>query len=300
MMDINRELVSRLIKSQFPQWSDLPVIPVEKSGHDNRTFHLGSEMSVRLPSKECYAPQAVKEIMWLPKLEPHLSLPIPIPLVKGEPGEGYPWPWTVNRWIEGETANDDNVLNRNQFAADLAHFLKEHQAIDSSGGPLAGAHNFYRGGSLSTYDEETKTALTNLHFLPETDRFLEIWELALQSEWTKNPVWVHGDIAPGNLLVKDGKLCAVIDFGSMGIGDPACDLAITWTFFDDESSKTLFTEMNCDGGTWNRARGWALWKALITYDRNEKNSKTALDAKRTLDTILKEYDQTTEGHRRSL
>ncbi|WP_438351755.1 aminoglycoside phosphotransferase family protein [Paenibacillus sp. FA6] len=277
MIDINKELVSRLIQAQFPQWSYLPIVPVKNSGHDNRTFHLGDEMSVRLPSKECYVPQVEKEMFWLPKLNFHLSLPISTPLVQGVPAEGYPWPWTVNKWIEGETVSYDNVGDLHQFAIDLARFLKELQAIDSTGGPFSGAHNFHRGGSLSVYNEETKAALRNLNSLVESDLFHDIWETALQSEWTKKPVWVHGDVAPGNLLVNGGKLCAVIDFGILGIGDPACDLAMAWTFFDDESRKSLFTEMECDEGTWNRARGWALWKALITYDKH------------TLNIIVKEY-----------
>ncbi|UHA73368.1 aminoglycoside phosphotransferase family protein [Paenibacillus sp. 481] len=291
MMEINKDLVSRLIQGQFPQWSELPVSPVEKSGHDNRTFHLGSEMSIRLPSKECYVPQVEKELFWLPKLKPHLTLPISVPLEKGEPAEGYPWSWTINKWIEGETVSHENVLSLNQLAIDLAHFLKELQAIDSSDGPIAGVHNFYRGGSLSIYDEETKCALNHLQPLLETDKFQTVWDVALQSKWTKDPVWVHGDVAPGNLLVNGGRLCAVIDFGILGTGDPACDYAMAWTFFDDESRKTLFAEVECDEATWNRARGWALWKALITYDSSEKNSRMALDAKHTLNIILQEYEQ---------
>lgn len=286
---ITKELVSKLIAGQFPQWSELPIAPVAKSGHDNRTFHLGNEMSVRLPSQQCYVPQVEKELYWLPKLQEHLSLPISAPIAKGEPAEGYPWPWSVNRWLEGQTVSDDNIASLNQFASDLASFLKQLQAIPSANGPLAGEHNFYRGGSLAVYDEETKQALANLQPLLETAELRQIWELALQSTWTGQPVWVHGDVAPGNLLVNDGRLCAVIDFGILGVGDPACDLAMAWTFFDDESRRILFKEMNCDEQMWNRARGWALWKALITYDRNDKASELALEAKQTIDIIRGEY-----------
>ncbi|MFD0713055.1 aminoglycoside phosphotransferase family protein [Paenibacillus sp. GCM10027626] len=289
MIEINKELVSRLIKSQFPQWSDLRIEPVAKSGNDNRTFHLGEDMSVRLPSHERYVPQVEKELFWLPKLSPYLSLPIPSPLAKGNPAEGYPWPWSVNRWIPGEKVSHDNIISYNQLAVDLASFLMELQAIAASDGPPSGAHNFYRSGSLTVYDEETKTALKNLESLIETSQFHQIWDEALQSEWMGEAVWVHGDIAPGNLLVTDGRLCAVIDFGILGVGDPACDLAMAWTFFDDEGRRTFLAAMDCDKGMMNRARGWALWKALITYDGNEKASAAAVEAKRTLDIILKDY-----------
>lgn len=292
MVEINQELVSSLIKDQFPQWADIPIHPVAKSGNDNRTFHLGCEMSVRLPSHERYASQVEKELFWLPRLRPHLSLRIPVPLGKGEPAPGYPWPWSVNRWVPGNTVCPDTVLNLNQLAVDLAGFLKELEAVDCSGGPRAGAHNFFRGGSLWVYNEETQTALRNLRPLLQADPLEEIWNLALQSEWAREPVWVHGDVAPGNLLEDHGKLCGVIDFGILGVGDPACDLTMAWTFFDDASRKIFFDSMESDQETRNRARGWTLWKALITYDRNDKHSSAAIEGRRIIDAILKEYEKT--------
>ncbi|WP_211746000.1 aminoglycoside phosphotransferase family protein [Paenibacillus sp. Marseille-Q4541] len=287
MVDINAELVRKLINAQFAKWSDLPIKPVEKSGHDNRTFHLGDRMTVRMPSEAHYAPQVDKELHWLPKLRPHLTLPISTPLEKGEPTLDYPYPWSINEWIEGETVHYDRVNDLNRFANDLAKFLLELQAIDTSGGPVAGKHNFYRGGLLSVYDKETQTALEMLKTELPTDKLKEIWSIALESKWQKDSVWVHGDIAPGNLLVKDGKLCAVIDFGVLGIGDPSCDYAIAWTFFDQENRTTFYHSLGCDKGTWNRARGWALWKALITY--KDKDQAIAVHAKRTIDAILEEY-----------
>lgn len=291
MIEINKELVQKLISNQFSEWSDLAICPVEKSGHDNRTFHLGDQMSVRLPSGEDYTAQVEKELFWLPKLKPFLSLPISTPLAKGEPGIDYPFPWSINLWIEGDTLSKDNTKDLDQLAVDLAGFLKELQAIDTSGGPGAGSHNFYRGGLLSIYHEETQTALRNLKSELQVDKLNDIWLLALESKWTKKDVWVHGDIAPGNLLVKNGKLCAVIDFGILGVGDPACDYAMAWTFFDKESGKTFFEALACDQDTWNRARGWALWKALITYDKCDKNSPMAIEARKTIDVILEDYEQ---------
>ena len=286
MIEINKELVQKLIKDQFPNWDCLSIYPVEKSGHDNRTFHLGDNMTVRLPSGENYVSQVEKELFWLPKLKKYLSLPISTPLVKGEPTEEYPFPWSINQWIEGDAANYDNVTDLNQFAVDLAKFLKELQAIDASNGPVAGNHNFYRGGDLSVYHEETQTALKNLKSQLQTDKLNDIWSIALASKWTEENVWVHGDVAPGNLLVKNGRLCGVIDFGILGVGDPSCDYAMAWTFFDKESRRTFFKELGCDKDTWNRARGWALWKALITYSDKDMGE----NAKHTIDVITEECE----------
>lgn len=285
------ELVSRLIKGQFPKWADLPIYPVANSGHDNRTFHLGSTMSVRLPSHEAYAAQVEKELTWLPQLRPHLTLPIQVPLAKGNPAEGYLWPWSINQWIDGETVSLSSIDDLNQLAIDLAAFLKELQAIPASEGPPAGTHNFHRGGSLTVYHEETKAAIENLKSTLDTRGFHEKWDLALQSQWTGKPVWVHGDVAVGNLLAQNGRLGGVIDFGTMGTGDPACDYVMAWTFFDSESREIFLRELGCDEGTRHRACGWALWKALITYNWNDKASAAAIEAKRILAIIKGEYEQ---------
>ena len=290
MDPINVSLVQKLIQKQFPEWAQLEIKPVKFSGHDNRTFHLGKQMSVRLPSDAAYAPQVEKENRWLPILSKELSLPISAPIAKGNPSEEYPWPWSINKWIEGETVTKQNVRDLNEFATDLASFLVELQSIDASNGPIAGAHNFYRGGLISVYDEEARVAIENNKDVFDEALLKELWDLALQSTWERTPVWIHGDVAPGNLLVKDGKLCAVIDFGILGVGDPACDAAMAWTFFD-KHSRSVFKEVLCmDKETWNRARGWALWKALITYDANKgSNEKVAEEAYRVIQVIVDDY-----------
>lgn len=290
MNNINVDLVIRLIKEQFPEWSDLEIRPVKVSGHDNRTFHLGDHMSVRLPSAASYVPQVEKEQKWLPLLSKKLSLPISIPLAKGMPSDEYPYPWSINKWLEGETLTPKNINDINQFARDLGAFLIELQSIDASAGPLAGKHNFYRGGALAVYDEESRNAIENNKDAFNEHVLKEIWKLALDSKWDSDPVWIHGDIAPGNLLVKDGKLCAVIDFGILGVGDPSCDAAMAWTFFDENSRKIFKNVINMDEKTWNRARGWALWKALITYNGN-KNANHALaeEAYRIINIIVDDY-----------
>jgi aminoglycoside phosphotransferase (APT) family kinase protein len=289
-MIINIDLVTRLINEQFPEWSHLSITPVKTGGNDNRTFHLGDHMSVRLPSAASYAPQVEKEQKWLPILAKKLSLPVSIPIAKGNPTEEYPWSWSIYKWLEGEQLSHNNIDNLNHLAKDLGSFLNELQDIDASGGPLAGKHNFYRGGSLSTYNEESLNAIENNKGTFDGGLLSEIWNIALESEWESEPVWVHGDIAPGNLLVKDGKLCAIIDFGILGVGDPSCDAAIAWTFFDDTSRKVFKNKINFDEGTWNRARGWALWKALITYDAHIDSDKViAEEASNTIWTIVEDY-----------
>ena len=287
-MDINVDLVKELIAHQFPEFSDLEIKMVEKSGHDNRTFHLGDNMSVRLPSGPSYALQIEKELTCLPIFKNHISLTIPSPIAKGEPSSKYPFNWAINRWIEGETVNYDNVCDLKELAVDLARFLKELQSIDASLGPLAGEHNFYRGGSLEVYDCETRNSLKKLKDVFDIDIIENIWNTALKSKYEDKPVWVHGDVAVGNLLVKNGKLSSVIDFGILGTGDPACDYVMAWTFFDSESRQVFKEELNCDEETLNRAKGWALWKALITYDINDEDSKSSQWAKYCIDELLKD------------
>lgn len=287
-MDITVDLVRRLIDSQFPQWKDLDIQPVEKSGHDNRTFRLGSEMTVRLPSHERYASAVEKEVTWLPIFRPHLSLPIPEPVAKGSPTDEYPLPWSVNRWIDGETVTHENVRDVLEFAEDLAQFLRELQAIDASCGVPAGEQNFHRGGRLAVYDHETRSVIETLKDEYDPKLLTEIWELALSTEYRSEPVWVHGDVSVGNLLVKNGRLCGVIDFGTMGTGDPSSDLVMAWNFFDPPSRDRFLNCMKADEGMVHRARGWALWKALITYAWNEKGSELAIWGKRVMDVILED------------
>lgn len=283
-MEISAEMVKRLVAEQFPQWGNLEVRPVRRSGHDNRTFHLGETMTVRLPSGEAYVPQIEKEARWLPFLAKRLSLPVSSPIAQGKPGPEYPFPWSVNRYLEGETAEESAVPDQNGFAEALAAFLKELQGIDTTGAPVGGSHNFYRGASLSIYDGETRQALSELkRELPE-EKIRAVWKRALGSEWPHSGVWIHGDVAPGNLLVKEGRLCGVIDFGIMGVGDPSCDYAMAWTFFGAESRRVFLRGL--DEGTVDRARGWALWKALITYKRPD--GTTDPSARNTLKSILDE------------
>ncbi len=262
---ITPELVSRLVAVQFPEWAHLPVAPVDLDGHDNTTFRLGDELSVRLPSADAYIPQVDKEQRWLPLLAPHLPLPIPEPVARGAPALGFPRPWSVYRWLSGKPATVERVDNETRFATDLAGFLSALYAIDPTGGPDAGAHSFFRGGPLSTLDADVRRAVDTLAHELDADAATAVWEAALATVWERPSVWVHGDITNSNLLVMDGQLCAVLDFGCSAVGDPACDLAIAWTYFASESRQAFRDALTLDEGTWSRGLGWALWKALNTH-----------------------------------
>ena len=267
---IDVHLVQCLVASQFPHWANLEIKPVEQSGWDNRTFRLGPHMTVRMPSHADYAEQVKKEQFWLPKLRPHLALPIPKPLARGMPEFGYPWSWSVYKWIDGYPASTKTILDLKKFAIRLAEFLCSLHKCSTVGGPPAGQHSFYRGGELLVYDGETRTAIASLSDYERAKKLTQIWNLALASTWQRPAVWVHGDIAIGNLLVNNGQLCAVIDFGQLCIGDPACDLVIAWTLFTKESRNAFFDGLKLDEATWVRARGWALWKALCWTFPGEK------------------------------
>ncbi|WP_373635632.1 aminoglycoside phosphotransferase family protein [Yoonia sp. SS1-5] len=254
---VTTELVGRLIADQFPQWAALPIQPVAQSGWDNRTFHLGPAMSVRLPSAARYAAQVAKEQRWLPHIARHVPLPITSPVAAGRPGCGYPFGWSVMTWLPGKTLTDEPV------AADLADFLRALHRVPTKGGPLPGAHNFHRGGDLRIYDQELRHSLDQLGANVDAEAVMRIWSRACTSTWHHTPVWLHGDVAPGNLLTDGRKLSAVIDFGSCGIGDPACDLTIAWTSFRGAERATFKDRLALDPDTWTRAKGWALWKAAL-------------------------------------
>jgi aminoglycoside phosphotransferase (APT) family kinase protein len=287
---IDEALVRSLIDTQFPHWSHLPIQPVAQGGWNNKTFHLGTHMLVRLPSAAGYAAQVEKEQRWLPILAPLLPLRIPTPLALGAPANGYPWKWSVYEWIDGEVALPKRIINLCDFATRLARFLVALQGIDSADGPRPGLHNFYRGGSLITYDAQTRQAIAMLKDKIDVDAATEIWHAALTATWHGKPVWVHGDVSLGNLLVQEGRLSAVIDFGILGVGDPACDLAMAWTLFQDESRDAFHATLNLDADTWARGRGWALWKALIlAAGLTNSNAIEAANPWRIIDEVIADH-----------
>ena len=288
---VTTQQVRALIDSQFPQWAVLDVQPVELSGWDNRSFRLGDEMLIRMPSAERYVAQVEKEHRWLPALAPLLPVPIPAPLALGQPGEDYPFCWSIYRWLEGEPlARHLDGVDLSVIAIDVAAFLQALHGIDAPAGPPAGAHNFHRGGSLAVYEEEARASAARLSNEVDQALAMEIWQLALSSRWQGQGVWVHGDIAEGNLLVQDGRLSAVIDFGSSGVGDPSSDLILAWNVLDAESRAVFRRALDLDEATWQRGRGWALWKALIVLDSERgRNEKMAEWSRRTIREVFEDH-----------
>ena len=262
-VDTSPALVRQLLAGQFPQWAGLPLQRVASAGTDHAIYRLGDDKAVRLPRIGWATGQAVKEMHWLPRLAPHLPLALPEPLALGQPAAGYPWHWSVYRWLPGQNATIDTLTNPTATAVAVAHFLTSLQKIDTTDGPLAAEHNL-RGRPLHTRDEVTRDAIAALPASFDTAVLTTIWEAALQApEWDRPPVWFHGDVLPGNLLFENGRLTAIIDFGGLGVGDPACDLMIAWNLFTAEGRAVLRQALAVDDATWARGRGHALAQAVI-------------------------------------
>jgi aminoglycoside phosphotransferase (APT) family kinase protein len=289
-VSVDASLVRRLLAAQYPQWGDLPLAPVDSAGTDNAIFRLGSDMAVRLPRIDWAIGQVEKEHRWLPQLAPFLPLAIPTPLAKGEPGEGYPWRWTIHRWLDGENAASEPIADLSRAATDLARFIAALQQIDPTGGPLALDHDL-RGVPLALRDRSTREATAALDGLIDTDAATAAWGAALEApDWDRPPVWFHGDLLPGNLLVDRGRLSAVIDFGGLGVGDPACDLIAAWALFSGESRDVFRSALSVDDATWARGRGHALSQALIFVPYYlDTNPVGVRGARRTIDEVLADH-----------
>jgi aminoglycoside phosphotransferase (APT) family kinase protein len=287
-VDVDVSLVGRLLAVQFPQWADLPIEPVHSAGTDNAIYRLGSDLAVRLPRIHRATGQMDKEHQWLPRLAPLLPLAIPVPLAKGTPGEGYPWQWSVYRWLAGENATIERIADPGQAARDLAHFIAALQRIDPTGGPPPGPHNFFRGVPLAMRDSETRAAIATLHGTLDASALTAAWEAALQAPaWHGLPIWIHGDLQPLNLLVQQGRLSAVIDFGGLGVGDPACDLIVAWNLLSTQTRDIFRAALPVDDATWARGRGWALSVGLIALPYYQStNPVLAGIARRAIDEAL--------------
>jgi aminoglycoside phosphotransferase (APT) family kinase protein len=216
-------------------------------------------MVVRLPHTQDAVGQARKEFKWLPKMAAQLPLAIPVPLAMGRPADGYPWPWSIYRWFEGEPGNFEHIVNPRQAATDLGNFISALQRIDPAGGPPSG-----RGMSLKDRDPETRKAISSLHGLIDANAATAAWEASLMAPaWEAAPVWTHGDLFPSNLLIKNGQLAAVIDFGDLGLSDPACDMLGAWSYLPTNVHEEFRAELSASDATWVRGRGWALSIALL-------------------------------------
>ncbi len=262
-VNTERLIVQGLLKQQFPKWAQLPLKRVQSTGTDNAIYRLGSNRAIRLPRIDWAIAQVEKEHTWLPKLAPQLPLSIPTPLEIGMPNEHYPYKWSIYEWLEGENLNFQDLKSANQAAEELAAFLLALQAINTINAPLAAQHN-QRGLPLRHRDEATRKAIAELKTILDADLALSIWEEALKAEnWQAPELWFHGDLLKGNLLFKQGQLTAVIDFGGLAVGDPACDLMIVWSLLEGESRKLFRKSLNLDAATWLRGQGHALSQAVL-------------------------------------
>lgn len=256
-------LVRSLVAEQMPAWGGLPVTPLEAFGTDHALYRLGPELLVRLPIIDWAVDQVASDWRWLPVLAPQLPVALPRPVAVGAPGRGYPFPWLVVEWLPGRTPVEGAVGEG--LARDLAGFVRALHAADTTGGPLQGPLD--RGGSLAVRDEATRRALVEAGDQLDVRRALAVWDDALAAEpWDGPPVWLHGDLLAGNLLEQDGRLTGVIDFGALGLGDPAVDLTPAWGLLDDAGRRTFRGGLSYDAHAWRRSRGWALTTAVMALD----------------------------------
>ena len=241
--------------------------------------------------------QVEREQRWLPQLAPHLPLPFPVPLEQGEPGEGYPFPWSVYKWLDGEQALPERITDPHQAAIDLAGFLAALQRIDPAGGPPPESSNGFRGVPMgdardsAVVEWRVRSRIAALVGLADTDAITAVYEAAVAAPaWDAPPVWIHGDPAPTNMLAADGRLSAVIDFGTLAVGDPATDLIVAWTFLDAGTRDVFRATLSVDDATWARGRAWGLTGILPSPDDlSDSDPARAADARRRLDDIVADH-----------
>ncbi|MFF9024791.1 aminoglycoside phosphotransferase family protein [Streptomyces eurythermus] len=263
---IDAALVRRLVDTQFPQWAEMPLELLDPAGSDHVIYRLGEKLSVRLPRHAGAIGQAQKESEWLPRLAPHLPLAVPVPVGVGQPNFGYPWPWAISRWLDGEVATVEALADSPEAAVELAGFLTALQRFEPEEIPAQGAREDLTVRPLVARDRATRAAIAEVDGAFDAAAMTELWEAAISApDRDGPPVWFHGDFHTGNLLTVDGCLSAVIDFGELGIGDPACDLVIAFTLMSARSRAAFRAALGVDDATWIRGRGWALATALNAY-----------------------------------
>jgi aminoglycoside phosphotransferase (APT) family kinase protein len=281
--DIDADLVGRLLAAQFPHLTSLPIREVPSTGTVNAIYRLGDHLAARLPRVRQWADDLEKEWHWLPRLAPHLSLRVPEPVGKGHPDRSYPLPWAIYRWIHGQPYADQRIDDEHQAARDLARFVAELRRIAPAAGAPPGGRE-----PLRDLDAVTRTAIQAARGVIDSHAATAAWERALQAPpWDGTPVWIHTDLLRPNLLVRDGRLSAVIDFGSAGVGDPAADVIAAWSVFNHPGREVFREALGVDDGTWNRARGYALHQAaLIIPYYAQTNPGFVAPAKRTVEEVL--------------
>jgi aminoglycoside phosphotransferase (APT) family kinase protein len=278
---IDQGLVRRLVASQFPAWAALPVSHASSAGTDNAMFRLGDDMAVRLPRVEWAAGSVEHEQRWLPVVGPRLPVATPEPLAMGEPGEGYPWRWSVYTWLEGVNPGEDDVTE--QLVLDIAGCLNVLHALDEPGGPAN-----HRGLTFDKRDGVTRESIAQLHGMVDTDAVTALWDEAFGLPTCEPPgTWIHADIAPGNLLVRGGRLCGLIDFAGVSRGDPAVDVCVAWNLLPRRLRPVFREALEIDDDTWLRSRAWALSQACLQLPYyKDTNKPLAAQARRVIAEVL--------------
>ncbi|GEA87062.1 aminoglycoside phosphotransferase family protein [Cellulomonas cellasea] len=256
---VDAAVVRGLVADQLPRWAHLPVVHASSSGTDNAMFRLGDDLAVRLPRIERAVAQVEHEQRWLPLLGPALPVETPVPVALGAPGAGFPWPWSVYTWVEGAPPEPADLTER--FVLDLAECLAVLHALDLPGGPPE-----HRGLTFGPRDAVTRESIAAMRGMPgiDTDAVTAVWDAVADLPTCAPPgTWVHGDVAPGNLLVRGGRLAGLIDFGGVGIGDPAVDVQVAWNLLPRSLRPVLREALGVDDATWLRSRAWALSQACL-------------------------------------
>ncbi|MBK3641923.1 aminoglycoside phosphotransferase family protein [Streptomyces sp. MBT33] len=286
---VDEDLVRRLVAGRFPRWAGLPVRRFPSGGTVNAMYRLGEDMVVRLPLVAGGAEDVARERRWLPALAPLLPTAVPEVLGAGEPAEGYPWPWSVYRWRAGRNPVEGALEDPVALAGDLAAFVTAMRGLDLPDAPRA-----HRGGPPAALDAETRAAIEALRGLPEEgvdcDAVAAVWEDALRAPDRAGPdVWLHADLMPGNLLVANGRLVSVIDFGCTGVGDPACDLFPAWNLLPAGARAVFREALDVDDASWRRGRARTLSQAVIAlpYYRTT-NAAMARNARHVIRKVLEE------------
>ncbi len=281
-VNIDAGLVDRLVAAQFPRLSGLPIRKVESTGTVNAIYRLGPDLYARLPRLQRMVADLEHEWRWLPELAPHLPLQIPEPVAMGEPVRWFPFPWAIYRWIDGRPYDDELIGDERQAAREIAQFVLALRRIAVSGGaPSAGRK------PLRDLDGVTRDAIESAQGLIDNGA-AGAWERSLEAPaWDGVPVWIHADLLRPNVLVHAGRLRAVIDFGSAGVGDPAADVIPAWSVFSAAGREAFRDALDVDDSTWSRARGYALHQALLIIPYyTQTNPGFAELAQRTVREVL--------------
>jgi aminoglycoside phosphotransferase (APT) family kinase protein len=275
-LDIDETLVRALLEQQFPEWAQLSLARVTTEGTVNVIYRLGEELSVRPPRREGPEVEEDLEFRWLPSLGPQLPLAVPVPVARGKPGAGYPWFWSVHTWLDGSSPEEPVDVD------ELASFIAALQRIDTANGPEP---LYGRGKPLAWRDESTRAALERI----DAPGALALWEEALAAPpWPGAPVWIHADLDARNVLVRDGRLAGVLDWGGVGIGDPAVDVMAVWKLVARVDRDRFHAALDVDDATWLRAKGWAVSQAVtaLRYYTLETNPALVREAGRWLAEVL--------------